>query len=96
MRILFLLKNNFIHFNILKLPIFLISLKLEKSFSLSNLISDIKGKLNFIKHEHVTFFVISLYPAKSQPSPHISKFFFLYSFLLSFNEISVPASVVKV
>ena len=70
MNILFLLKNNFMHDNISKLPIFLISLKLDTSFCLSTLISDIKGKFIFVKQEHDTFFDISLYPEKSQPSSH--------------------------
>ena len=57
MNILFLLKNEFIQESILKLPILLISLKLENNFFLSILISDIKGKFIFVKHEHFTFFV---------------------------------------
>ena len=44
--------------SILKLPILLISLKLENNFFLSILISDIKGKVTFVGHEHLTFFVV--------------------------------------
>ena len=46
--------------SILKLPILLISLKFEKILFLSILISDIKGKITFVGHEHLTFFVVTL------------------------------------
>ena len=77
MNILFLLNNNFMQESILKLPIFLISLIFEKIFCLSNLISNCNGKLIFVEHEQIAFFVVKLYPVKSQSSSHIDILLFL-------------------
>ena len=96
LNILFLLNNNLMHFNILKFPIFLISLKFEKSLFLSNFISVIAGKFIFILHEHITFFTLLLYLVKSQFSSHTDRLFILYSSFLSFKDSSVPLSLVNV
>ena len=63
--------------SISKLPIFLISLKFEKSLFLSIVISEIGIKFSFTGQEHFTFFVKELYSVKSQPSSHIVKLLFL-------------------
>ena len=77
MNILFLLNNNFMQESILKLPIFLISLKFAKSLLFSSISLDLVGKDSFVKHEHIAFLMIGLYSIKSQSSSQTDKLYIL-------------------
>ena len=77
---------------ILKLAMFFMSIKFLYNFFISIFIKEKEGEDCLTLHMHLAFLIESIYSAKSQSSWHTVLFFSIKSFLLSFNDISVPYS----